>query len=67
MGDPRRLLPFATLATKPAEAAAFIRSPFAADAVRLRRWDDAAKVPNLPVPPVAHYRGRIDAVRLVPV
>lgn len=32
------------------EAAAFLRQPFAGDAVRLRRWDDAANVPGLAVP-----------------
>lgn len=32
------------------EAAAFIVQPFAADAVRLRRWDDLAKVPGAPAP-----------------
>lgn len=32
------------------EAAAFMRQPFARDAVRLRRWDDAAKTPGLAVP-----------------
>lgn len=30
------------------EADAFIAQPFAADAVRLRRWDDLAKVKNAP-------------------
>jgi phosphonate degradation associated HDIG domain protein len=39
-----------------AEAAAFIAQPFAADAVRLRRWDDAAKSPRLRTPDLAHYR-----------
>lgn len=28
-------------------------------AVRLRRWDDLAKIPNLPVPGLAHYRTRL--------
>lgn len=32
------------------EAALFIGQPFARDAVRLRRWDDAAKIPSLAVP-----------------
>lgn len=32
------------------EAGAFMRQPFARDAVRLRRWDDMAKVPGLAVP-----------------
>jgi predicted HD phosphohydrolase len=32
------------------EAIAFLQQPFARDAVRLRRWDDIAKVPGLRVP-----------------
>ncbi|MBI1892038.1 MAG: HD domain-containing protein [Burkholderiales bacterium] len=31
------------------EAKVFIRKPYAADAVRLRRWDEAAKEPGAPV------------------
>jgi gamma-butyrobetaine dioxygenase len=45
----------------PAEVAAFEATPHHADAVRLRRWDDAAKVPGLDVPGVAHYRDRLAA------
>lgn len=40
----------------PDEAADFIARPFAADAVLLRRWDDAAKTPQLKTPDLAHYR-----------
>jgi gamma-butyrobetaine dioxygenase len=43
----------------PAEAAEFERSPFFREAVRLRYWDDAAKVPGLDVPPFDHYRPRL--------
>ena len=39
---------------------AFERTPWAQDAIRLRRWDDAAKVPGLRVPDVSHYLARID-------
>lgn len=39
----------------PLEAAAFARQPFAHEAVRLRRFDEAAKVMNLPTPPVEYY------------
>jgi len=39
-----------------AEAAIFIARPFAEDAVKLRRWDDAAKSPRLKTPDLAHYR-----------
>ena len=39
-----------------AEAAAvFIAQPYAQDAVKLRIWDDQAKVPNLPTPNLAHF------------
>jgi phosphonate degradation associated HDIG domain protein len=37
------------------EADAFIMQPHAPDAVRLRRWDDLAKVAALPTPALAHY------------
>jgi phosphonate degradation associated HDIG domain protein len=33
----------------------FIRQPFAADAVRLRIWDDRAKRAGAPTPPLAHF------------
>ena len=39
----------------PAQAERFIRQPFAADAVKVRLWDDAAKVPGLPTPGLAHF------------
>ncbi|MGP1256621.1 MAG: phosphonate degradation HD-domain oxygenase [Kiloniellales bacterium] len=38
------------------EAAAFLARPFAEDAVRLRRWDDAAKLADQPTPDLAYYR-----------
>jgi len=37
------------------EAKSFLAQPFAAEAVRLRRYDDAAKVPGKPTPPLAHF------------
>lgn len=43
----------------PSEAAAFEQDPHGAAAVRLRRWDDAAKVPGLLVPGPSHYRARL--------
>jgi phosphonate degradation associated HDIG domain protein len=43
----------------PTEVAEFERDPHHAAAVRLRHWDDAAKVPGLSVPPLEHYRGRL--------
>jgi phosphonate degradation associated HDIG domain protein len=38
-----------------AEAAAFIAQPYASDGVRLRLWDDAAKLSDAATPPLAHY------------
>ncbi len=37
------------------ETEAFLASPFAKAAIRLRRWDDEAKVEDLPTPPLKHY------------
>jgi phosphonate degradation associated HDIG domain protein len=34
---------------------AFMARPFAADAMRVRRWDDAAKVPGEGTPPLSHF------------
>lgn len=44
------------------EIAAFERNAFFKEAVRLRHWDDTAKVPGLAVPGPSHYRGRLEAV-----
>ena len=44
-----------------AEARAFEQQPFAREAVRLRRWDDLAKVPGMQVPGLEHYRAMIEA------
>jgi phosphonate degradation associated HDIG domain protein len=43
------------------EASAFEAHPQSREAVRLRLWDDRAKVPGLEVPGVEHYRDRIEA------
>jgi phosphonate degradation associated HDIG domain protein len=43
----------------PAEVAEFEGNAFFRDAVRLRHWDEAAKVPGLAVPGPSHYRGRL--------
>jgi phosphonate degradation associated HDIG domain protein len=37
------------------ETQAFVAKPFARDAMRLRRWDDAAKKPGTPTPSLGHY------------
>lgn len=45
-----------------AEQAEFRRRPHFAAAVALRRFDDAAKVPHLPTPPLEHFAALIDSV-----
>ena len=40
------------------QAEAFISQPGAAQAVRVRVWDDLAKVPGLPTPPLSHFLQR---------
>jgi phosphonate degradation associated HDIG domain protein len=42
-------------------AADFIDMPYASDAVRLRRWDEGAKVPGKVTPDLAHFRRYIEA------
>jgi phosphonate degradation associated HDIG domain protein len=41
------------------EAGDFERLPHFRDAVRLRRWDDMAKVRGLPTAPLAHFMERV--------
>jgi phosphonate degradation associated HDIG domain protein len=38
-----------------AQLEAFMARPFAADAIRVRRWDDRAKMPGQTTPPLSHY------------
>ena len=47
-----------------AEAAAFAAGPYAADAVAVRRWDDAAKDPEADVPGFARYRPLLEGLLL---
>lgn len=44
------------------EATAFLARRYADDALRLRRWDDAAKVPDAAVPGLDAYRSLAEAV-----
>jgi phosphonate degradation associated HDIG domain protein len=44
-----------------AEVEAFERSPYAQDAVRLRRWDDVGKIAGLETPDLEHYRPVLEA------
>ncbi len=40
----------------PEEAAAFLKQPYAAEGVQLRRWDDRAKRVDVETPPFDHFR-----------
>jgi phosphonate degradation associated HDIG domain protein len=40
---------------QPREAAAFERNPHCRDSIRVRLWDEAAKVAGLATPPFAHF------------
>ena len=40
------------------QAAEFIARPGAADAVKLRQWDDLAKAEGLTTPPLSHFLAR---------
>ncbi len=44
-----------------AEVEEFERSPYAKDAVRLRRWDDIGKIAGLETPDLEHYRPALEA------
>lgn len=43
-------------ALPPADVAHFTQLPYSDAAVRLRQWDDRAKVPNAPTPDLNHWR-----------
>jgi phosphonate degradation associated HDIG domain protein len=47
-----------------AQAAAFLARPGAADAVRLRQWDDLAKSADAVTPPLAHFIERASRIAL---
>jgi [1-hydroxy-2-(trimethylamino)ethyl]phosphonate dioxygenase len=47
----------------PAGAEAFRAQPYAEDAVRVRRWDEAAKVLGRPTPDLEHFRPCLEASR----
>ena len=44
------------------EAAYFIAQPHAADAMRLRRWDDLGKIPNKSTPGLDHFLGYAETI-----
>lgn len=47
----------------PEEATAFITRPFAEDAVKVRLWDDLAKVAGKSTPPLAHFVAALEAAQ----
>ena len=49
----------------PELAAGFISLPHAEAAVRLRRWDEAAKVPGTATPSLAHFRPYLEASLII--
>jgi phosphonate degradation associated HDIG domain protein len=50
----------------PDEAAQFRLHPHGEAAVVLRRFDEQAKIPGLPTPPLEHFRPYLEAARAVP-
>jgi phosphonate degradation associated HDIG domain protein len=53
--DSRRSLKLQGGVFEPTQAERFIRQPHAADAVKVRLWDDAAKAPGAATPDLAHF------------
>lgn len=43
------------------DIARFRESPYYQDAVRLRQWDDRAKIPNMKTPDIEHFRMHLQA------
>ncbi len=64
--DSKRSLVLQGGAFAPHQAQAFISQPGAGDAVMLRQWDDLAKLPALPTPPLAHFLERASRCALTP-
>ncbi len=64
--DSRRSLVLQGGAYSPADAQAFIARPFAEDAVKLRLWDDLAKIRGAATPPLAHFVPALEAAQRVP-
>ncbi|MGJ7486924.1 phosphonate degradation HD-domain oxygenase [Variovorax sp. LT2P21] len=63
--DSKRSLELQGGVFSPEQAEAFIAQTHAADAVALRLWDDQAKSPDRPTPPLAHYLARAQRCMLV--
>ncbi len=61
--DSKRSLVLQGGAFTAAEAEAFIAQPHAHDAVRVRLWDDLAKVADAQTPPLAHFVVTLEAAQ----
>jgi len=48
------------------EAVAFAVRPYAQESIRLRKWDDAAKIAHHPVPDLDSFRGLVMSLALSP-
>ena len=48
------------------EVAAFRKTPYSESAIRLRTWDDKAKIPGLPTPSLQHFLSLIDSSMFEP-
>ena len=62
--DSKRCLKLQGGAFSPEEAARFIAQPYAADAVSVRLWDDAAKVAGAATPDLRHFASLLRGVCL---
>jgi phosphonate degradation associated HDIG domain protein len=62
--DSKRSLELQGGVFSPEEAERFIRQPYAAEGVSVRLWDDAAKIPGAPTPPLAEFEALVRTVSL---
>ena len=62
--DSRRSLELQGGVFSAAEAERFMAQPYAAEAVNVRLWDDAAKAAGAPTPHLAHFEAALRAVAL---
>ena len=62
--DSKRSLELQGGVFSPADAERFICQPHAAEAVSVRLWDDAAKVPGAGTPGLAHFEAALRTVAL---
>jgi phosphonate degradation associated HDIG domain protein len=59
--ESRRTLELQGGPMSPWEAERFLATPWARDAVALRRWDDRAKVVGISVPGLAYFRAHVES------